>query len=208
MYLLQQPNRNKTYNQRLSYRYYTRQVMSQPMNKDIHTSRIIAAMELSEREPLQGAIADMFYGCWFDVPFFGERILSQVKDKLHQQTLKGFQACVEKTNYIRAVSPLATRWSVLVSPSMDMYDHQLRASADDARALASQTIHALLEVKNTEDEQYQLNKTSEIENEFFSHCTACNDRLAFSIVWWQLAKNNWEFDNRWTACRLRLEEKL
>lgn len=39
------------------------------MNTDLHTSRIMMALELDEREPLQGALADMFYGCWYDVPY-------------------------------------------------------------------------------------------------------------------------------------------
>ncbi len=205
MSVLQHTNHSKNYNQRLSYRYFTRQVMNQPMNVDLHTSRIMVAMELEEREPLQGALVDMFYGCWFEVPFFGVRILSQVKDKLHQQTYKALRVYVEKRDYVQTISALATRWSVLVTPSMNVYHHQLRTSADDSYMLANQTVSALLTVLE-EDTINQTEQIHAIENEFFSHCKACNDSLAFSIVWWQLAKNGWRFDERWIACRVQLEQ--
>ncbi len=78
----------------LNYRRYSRQVMTQPMNMDLHTSRIMTAMELDEKEPLQGALADMFFGCWYDVPYFGERMLSQVKEKLNPKVIEGFEQCI------------------------------------------------------------------------------------------------------------------
>ena len=56
-------------------------MIDQPMNMDIHTSRIMAAMELDEKEPLQGALADMFYGCWFDVPILVTVCANQVREK-------------------------------------------------------------------------------------------------------------------------------
>lgn len=200
-------NRGRAYNQRLGYRHFTRQVLSQPMNMDIHTSRVMAALELTEKEPLQGALADMFFGCWYDVPFFGERMLSQVGDKLHAQTLQQFQACIEKRDYIEPVSKLATRWSVLVSPSMSAYSHQLRASSDDARTIADTTIAELLDEREESDGLYDDPAIEAIEDQFFAHCLACDDRLAFSLVWWQLSKNGWQFSPRWSDTRQQLEQK-
>lgn len=207
MFTASPTSRSKAYNQRLSYRYFTRQVLSQPMNMDIHTSRVMAALELTEKEPLQGALADMFYGCWYDVPFFGERMLSQVTDKLHEQTLQQFQACIDKREYVEQVSKLATRWSVLIAPSMSAYSHQLRASSDDARAIAESTISVLLDERDESDGDYADPTLMAVEDEFFAHCLACDDRLAFTLVWWQLSKNGWEFSPRWTQARLQLEQK-
>lgn len=207
MFSAQPTSRSKAYNQRLSYRYFTRQVLVQPMNMDIHTSRVMVALELPEKEPLQGALADMFYGCWYDVPFFGERMLGQVTDKLHEQTLQQFQACIDKREYIETVSKLATRWSVLTSPSMSAYSHQLRASSDDARAIAEHTVAELLDEREEAEGDYEDPAIIAIEDEFFAHCHACDDRLAFSLVWWQLSKNGWEFSPRWTHARHQLEQK-
>ena len=191
----------------LNYRLYSRQILSQPMNMDLHTSRIMSAMELEQKEPLQGALADMFYGCWFDVPYFGDRMLAQVKEKLNTTMVEAFTRCVDGADYIFSSSELATRWSVLVSPSMSTYEHQLRISADDSRAVADNVISTLLDILEDEDEEDADKHITAIENDFFAHCLVCNDRLAFSIVWWELAKNNWQFHQGWTQCRQALEQK-
>lgn len=202
MYL--SPNKNRKDQQKhwLNYRLYSRQIINQPMNMDIHTSRIMTAMELDKKEPLQGALADMFFGCWYDVPYFGERMLSQVKEKLSPSVLAGFEKCVVGENYVFDVSPLATRWSVLTKPSMQAFEHQLRISSDDSRTVAESVVSALLDaVEDVEEDEEQEVLVIGIENEFFAHCLATDDRLAFSIVWWELAKNKWEFHEGWTACR-------
>lgn len=194
----------------LNYRLYSRQLMTQPMNMDIHTSRVMMAMELDEKEPLQGALADMFYGCWFDVPYFGERMLSQVKEKLNPKVIEGFEACVENKKYILENSVLATRWSVLISPSMSVAENQMFISPDDSRAVADIVINLLLELWEELDDEPEevLQEIQHVEEEFFRHCLACDDRLAFSIVWWDLSKNKWQFSPEWTTTRQAFEEKI
>lgn len=198
MYSLSNRNRRKFQKHWLSFRLYSRQVIDQPMNMDIHTSRIMAAMELDEKEPLQGALADMFYGCWFDVPYFGDRMLNQVREKLTPTLLQGFDQCVNHGEYVFKVSHLATRWSVLVSPSIVTYQHQLRVSTDDSKVVAQTTIAALLDIMEEEDDpEDQAEQIAEIEEEFFNHCLVCHDRLAFSMVWWEMSKNKWDFNDKW-----------
>lgn len=201
----QQMNLSKSYSQRANYRNFSRQVLTRPTDIDLHTSRIMAALELPEKEPLQGALADMFYGCWYDVPFFGERILAQVEDKLNATTRQAFQDCIDKKTLLETLNPLSTRWSVLTQPSMAAVGHQLRASSDDSRALANYTTETLLDVWDDSND-YNDPEILEAEDDFFAHCLACDDRLAFSIVWWQLSKNGWVFSSRWTECRLQLEQ--
>ena len=46
----------------------------------------------------------------------------------------------------------------------------------------------------------------QIENEFFAHCIARNDRLAFSLVWFRLGKSDWQFDDRWNSCQQKLDQ--
>lgn len=206
MYIFQQGTAHKgqSYSRRLGYRYFSRQVIAWPTNIELHTSRVMAALELPEAEPLQGALADMFYGCWFDVPFFGERILSQVKDQLHPNVLQGFQDCVDKNTYMQTASPLATRWSVLVTPSMTVYPHQMRISPDDSKALANNVINVLLDYLEDDEAPYNHPEVIQTEDDFFAHCLACEDILAFSLAWWGLAKNGWELDSRWVQVQEQL----
>lgn len=210
MFSLSSSNRKKQMKRWLNYRLYSRQLMTQPMNMDIHTSRVMMAMELDEKEPLQGALADMFYGCWFDVPYFGERMLSQVKEKLNPKVIEGFEACVEHKKYILENSVLATRWSVLISPSMSVVENQMFISPDDSRAVADIVINSLLELWEDMDDEPEevLQEIRHVEEEFFKHCLACDDRLAFSIVWWELSKNKWQFSPEWTTTRQAFEEKI
>lgn len=210
MFSLSSSNRKKQMKRWLNYRLYSRQLMTQPMNMDIHTSRVMMAMELDEKEPLQGALADMFYGCWFDVPYFGERMLSQVKEKLNPKVIEGFEACVENKKYILENSVLATRWSVLISPSMSVAENQMFISPDDSRAVADIVINLLLELWEELDDEPEevLQEIQHVEEEFFRHCLACDDRLAFSIVWWDLSKNKWQFSPEWTTTRQAFEEKI
>lgn len=207
MYAFASPNRKKMQKHWLNYRLYSRQIIGQPMNMDIHTSRVMTAMELDQKEPLQGALADMFYGCWYDVPYFGERMLSQVKEKLNPDVLTGFERCVAGLDYIFDISPLATRWSVLTKPSMVAFEHQLRISSDDSRIVAEGVITMLLDVLEEEEGEERNEMIEEIEKDFFAHSLATDDRLAFSIVWWELAKHKWQFHEGWTQCREEFEHK-
>ena len=197
------PSRNRKKHQKhwLNYRLYSRQVIRQPMNMDIHTSRIMVAMELEEKEPLQGALTDMFFGCWFNLPYFGDRMINQVKEKLTPAVIEGYNRCINHGDYIFKSSPLATRWSVLVLPSMAVYEHQLRVSSDDSKTVAELTVAALLDVIEEEDPEDQADQIAEIESAFFAHCLACHDRLAFSMAWWQMSKHKWTFNDNWLKTR-------
>lgn len=211
MYSVTTPSRKTHLKHWLHYRLNSRRILSQPSNIDLHTSRIVTALELDEVEPLQGALTDMFYGCWYDVPFFGQRILQQVEHKLNAKTLAGFQRCVDSVDYMFSISELATRWSVLVMPSMHAYQHQLRISIDDSRAVAHQTIAILLdlleELEEGADEDEIQAEIKAVEQEFFTHCVTCDDRMAFFIVWWELAKKKWAFHEGWRVCRQRFEKQ-
>ena len=48
---------------RHDFRFYSRKIFSAPSNRYYHEQRINAALLLKEKEPLQGAVADFFYGC-------------------------------------------------------------------------------------------------------------------------------------------------
>lgn len=184
------------------FRYYSRKIFSAPNNRYYHEQRINAALLLNEKEPLQGAVADFFFGCWYDIPYDVEDIFVQIQGRLHPQIEQAFHNCINKLDYIRHSSEFATRWSVLVTPSLNVQTHRLRISSDDAKDIAKNITNELMTARDAGN----WNSIEQVEREFFAHCLACNDRLAFSIVWFRLGKSDWQFDERWSACQRQLEQ--
>jgi mono/diheme cytochrome c family protein len=70
-------------------------------------------------------------------------------------------------------------------------------STDDSKVVAQTTIAALLDIMEEEDPEDQAEQIAEIEEEFFNHCLVCHDRLAFIMVWWEMSKNKWDFNDKW-----------
>lgn len=187
---------------RHTFRYYSRKVFTDPSNRYYHEQRLNAALLLSEKEPLQVAVADFFFGCWYDIPYDVEAIFARIQGRLHPQIEQAFYNCINKLDYIRHSSEFATRWSVLVTPSLNVQTHRLRISSDDAKEIAKNITAELMSARDTAD----WNAIDQVEREFFAHCLACNDRLAFSIVWFSLGKRDWQFDERWSHCQQQLEQ--
>lgn len=187
---------------RKDFRSYARKVFLVPSNRYYHEQRINAAMLLKEKEPLQGALADFFYGCWFNIPYDTEEMFERVQARLTPNLQKAFRRCIDKVDYIGRSSVLATRWSVLVTPSLNEATQRLRISSDDAKGVAKEITTALMQARAEND----LEAIAVVENEFFSHCIARHDRLAFSLVWFRLGKSDWQFDERWNACQSKLEQ--
>lgn len=187
-------------NVREQYRRLSRRVLNAPTNTNHHKERIRVAIKFFESEPLQGALADYFFGCWYDVPYHGQAVLDEAKERLSAPIYQAFLNCVHKKDYVWETSPLATRWSVLVTPSLNVPAHKLRTSSDNAWYVADNIIVSLLKAR---DENSPL--LSQLEEDFFEHCIACADRMAFMVVWFRLNKANWQFDERWSSCRKLLE---
>ncbi|WP_367106380.1 hypothetical protein [uncultured Psychrobacter sp.] len=195
-------NESSTSEAHRTFRYYSRKVFTAPNNRYYHEQRINAALLFSEKEPLQGAVADFFFGCWYDIPYDVEDIFARIKGRLHPQIEQAFHNCMNKIDYIRHSSEFATRWSVLVTPSLNVQTHRLRISSDDAKEIAKNITTELMSARDAED----WDTIEQVEREFFAHCLACNDRLAFSIVWFGLGKSDWQFDARWRDCQQQLEQ--
>lgn len=186
---------------REQYRRMSRRIINTPTIANYHKERIRIAISFFESEPLQGALADYFYGCWYDIPYNGQQLLDEAKERLPVPIYQAFLNCIHKKDYIWAISPLATRWSVLVTPSLDVPTHKLRTSSDTAWYVADNIITTLLNAKA--DNNPTL---SQMEQDFLDHCIACADRMAFMVVWFRLNKENWVFDERWVHCRKLLED--
>lgn len=183
------------------YRRASRRVLTAPTTTSYHRERIRIALNFFETEPLQGALADYFFGCWYDMPFSGQSILEEVKERLPNPIYQAFLKCTQKKEYIWSISSLATRWSILVTPSLDVPTHKLRTSSDTASYVADSVVAALLKARS--ENSANLNQ---IEDDFLEHCIACTDRMAFMMVWFRLHKEHWTFHQRWLDCRKYLEQ--
>ncbi|MFB2538874.1 hypothetical protein [Acinetobacter sp. c3-l95] len=180
----------------------------------MHQQRIDVALQLNEKEPLQGAFADFFFAFQKDLPIITLDWLAQAKNHLQSYVYHHFQneyqTWQEKTNTSNTVaeksyfsSSFATRWSVLVSPSMAVAKHQLRSSRDGAKFLATQLVDNLIEARLQQQDALII----ELQYEFFQHCLVCNDRMAFLQAWLKLSQQDWQFDAYWNACSTRLNQQ-
>ncbi|WP_066802792.1 hypothetical protein [Moraxella oblonga] len=192
--------RSEFYELRKSFRYFSRLVKITPNNERYHIERIQSAMRLEQNEPLQGALADYFFACWYLMPTTGNDILQRVSKRLNTWVVDDFRHFVNQGDYLPNITKLATRWSVLVTPSMDVPSHQMYVGKDDASWVAKDVCQRLLIAKQAEDES----KIAQIEQEFFTHCVACHDRMGFMMVWFELSKNHWQFHSDWEKCRQEL----
>lgn len=191
---------------RRHFRFLSRQVLKSIDNAEYHAQRIRVANELPSSEPVQGALADYFYGCWFQIGFDdaieSQRLLSEAREKLNPQVLNEFQKFIDRKAYAEQISVLATDWSVLVKPSMDVPLFRLRTSKQNTIHVVDTFLNQLIEADVSNDRE----AVSNIEQSFFDHCLVCNDLMAFMKVWFRLNKKGWKFDERWSECRSKLEK--
>ncbi|MBQ9579001.1 MAG: hypothetical protein IJR28_05665 [Ottowia sp.] len=153
------------------FRQLGRKMLDKPADLDRHELRVLAACELPGFEPAQGALADMLHVCEPDAERFG-RLLArpEVAAHLPAYVLQAFQALVASGERLSKATPLATRYSVIATPSLDVPKRALLVSMDDSRTLA---IHAVAAVQAGD---------TELEEEFLAHCRGAHDTLAFMLA--------------------------
>lgn len=183
------------------FRQLSRRVAKMPTDVRVHQERIDVAAQFYESDPVQGALADYFFGCWYDVAFEGRAVLDKAAHKLRAGVYDGFAECVNRQRFILRSSQLATEWSVLLTPSLQVPAHRQRTSRDHSWYIADKVIEELLLARNAND----ATQIVHLEEEFFLHCLACADKIAFMKVWFQLNKQDWVLDARWQRCRESLE---
>lgn len=187
---------------RRQFRYYTRLVKALPTSEYHHKKRLKIASGFYQSEPLQGALADYFFACWYDVAFDGQAVLEELSSRLPPHISQAFSSYIGQGLHMPAISPLATRFSVLVSPSMNVPKHKLYVSKDDAQRVAGEVTARLLAAKANDDTA----TIQAVQTEYLQHCLACQDRMGFMRTWFALAKSGFYFDEAWQACRATLEE--
>lgn len=187
--------------QRRQFRYYSRCVRQFPTSAYYHKKRLEVAMGFDEGEPLQGALADYFFACWYELAREGVSLLELFAGKLPTHVMDSFLAYVNQGQYMPTISPLATRFSVLISPSMNVPAHRLYINKEDAQKISQDLVMALMDARSAND----TDRLAQVQKDYLSHCLVCQDRMGFMMTWFALSKVGFEFDEAWQACKVRLE---
>lgn len=187
---------------RTQFRYYSRRVLEKPTSRYEHEQRIKIALQLHENEPLQGALADFIYMFWFELVVEDNSILRDIEERLPIKTQQKIAQCLSKQAYLLEISELATRWSVLVVPSIDVPTHRLIIDREESMRIADIVSQQLLTARES-NAQHTLQN---IEEEFLTHCRVCHDRIAFLSVWIKLSNQAWEFSQTWRDCQQLLNK--
>lgn len=187
---------------RLQIRRQCRVLLRQRDDVGAHLTRIHASLQLPGVEPVQGALADLFGTFGADATALKTAALQLAASRLGDRLAARFAACVTSAS-LPPVSPLATRWSLLVCPSADVSTRARRCSADDSRALAAQ----FLQGEGAQVEGVQVpgaESAQDRESAFLHHCLTCHDKLAFMLVRRQLLQRNARLPARWAQAERTL----
>lgn len=168
------------------FRHASREILRHPNDRRRHEVRVLMACELDGIEPLQGALADMLHACATDADS-DHALLSHttVRQRLPAHVHSALLKQAQSSTSLPAANPLATRWSVLTSPSLDVPRRALLCSADDARTMAASAIPALLA------------GDADTERAFLAHCEGAGDTLAFMMARRALTREGCVLSKHW-----------
>ena len=178
---------------RLALRRQARQLLRHPSDSDLHLARLQTALELPGAEPVQGALADLFSCYGANDSALKRTALHRVRARLSEHAARWFESQTGQAK-LPAITPLATRWSVLAHPSADVSTRARRCSPDDSHLLAERVVLAV--------ERADLSA----QNEFLHHCITCHDKLAFMLARRALLRTAAALPSDWEAVSLQLEE--
>ena len=170
-----------------------RHLLRHPGDANAHMARLHAALELPGAEPAQGALADLFSCFGAQDEALKRTALQLARPRLSAHAARWFDAQAAQAA-LPAITPLATRWSVLAHPCADISTRARRCSVDDSRLLAEQAVLA-----------FERGDAS-AQNEFLHHCVTCHDNLAFMLARRALLKTGISLPSDWAAVSLQLEQ--
>lgn len=159
----------------------------------VHWARVHASLELDGIEPVQGALADLFGSFGKDKAILKGAALLLATPRLGSRVARRFKPWVGGPA-LPLITPLATRWSLIVSASADTPTRSRRCSADDSRRLAVQFLAA-----------FDTPQADAQQAEFLHHCLTCQDRLAFMIARRELLKRCDRLPDEWENAQNELQ---
>ena len=182
------------------YRLAGRQLIRNRADSVLHQARVQSACEIEGAEPLQGALADMLHaGVADDQSESGvakllsdsslyNRLAPHIAGELMKRSKSGMG--------LPRITPLATRWSVLVSPSLDVPARALLCGVDDSRSLATRVVVDVLA------------GSASAEDAFLLHCEGAGDSMAFMLARRALQRAGHEFSDRWEMVSVALQKEI
>lgn len=180
---------------RQSFRALGRKVLRDPKNVSLHSARLASALTFTGTEPVQGALADFFFGCQQADIGVKQQALASVRDRLRPVVQRWFEPYVSTLPFPSCCT-MATRWSILVYTSLDVPRRILRCSADDSRQLVAGAVEAWRKGEEAAQEA------------FLEHCCVCRDTLAFMLARRVIIKERGELPPRWRAVCLSLQQAV
>ena len=176
------------------FRQAGRRVLNAPADAALHAQRVDAALALEGAEPLQGALADWLHGCAPDADNF-QPVLARadIRPRLAPFVWQALQEQAASGHKLPAASTWATRWSVLVAPSLDVPRRAILCSVDDSRRIAAEALPLLLA------------GDAQAEQDFLTHCEGAGDSLAFMLVRRALTREGRALSPQWEAVSLALQ---
>lgn len=177
---------------RLHFRLQSREMIRSPNDWQLHFSRVQAALHLDGTEPVQGTMADMFFSLDRDHAEHKRVAFQACKERLVPRIGVLFEQRIEHER-LPAITPLATRWSLLAIPTADVPTRGRRCSLDDSRKLALHGIAAFY----ANDELGQ--------QAFLEHCATCHDKMAFMLARRAVLKRIPRLPEPWHMVGARLE---
>lgn len=180
---------------REQHRQAGRAVLRTPGNWVAHEAHVTAASALDGMEPLQGALVDLLYACQ-PAPARMAQLLQRppIAERLTPFVAQTFAMLVQRGRGLPRVTPLATRYCVLATPSLDVPARALLCGVDDSREIATAAIPFLM-----------LGDMG-VEDAFLSHCEGARDTLAFMLARRALTREGFVLSDRWNALALALEQ--
>lgn len=174
---------------RRQLRAHGRAMLQAPRDVSRHLARLQVALQLPGSEPVQGVLADLFSVPVDNGAALRKAALQLAVERLDPYSVEAFTRHAGGHAALPAITPLATRWSVLVQPSADVPARVRRGGRDDSRRLADEVVQALYDG--------ELVEAARIEAEFLGHCVSCQDKLAFMLAMRGARKAGIELDGRW-----------
>lgn len=182
---------------RAHFRQCSRRVLREPQRRELHLQRLEAAAALEGVEPLQGALVDMLHAHPLGPSELRACVASRpALQRLAPHVLRALQDQARTGRALPRVSVLATRWSVLVTPSLDVPARAMLCGVDDSRDLCASVLPALL----AGDEA--------TESAFLAHCEGAGDTMAFMLARRALTRANRALSPRWQAVASVLQRRV
>lgn len=156
---------------RSQHRLSLRRLRTEPEQLARHHARLEAALAMPGTEPIQAAVADLLHALPAPPAELGQLLLQLgVPKRLAPFVWRGFVAQLNSQHALPRIHHLATRWSVLTTPSLDIPPRALLCGVDDSHFVVQTAMPALLAGDALETAA------------FLHHCVSATDTLALMLA--------------------------